>query len=389
MTEPPSGDQIEIAHGEQRAVVVELAGDLRSDQVADGARLDGYGVDAMSTSGRGQVLMPWPNRLEGGSYDFRGRRHQLPLDEPEAGNAIHGFVRWESWTVAERETNRVVMRHEVHPRPGYPFSLDLVIEYSLSQAGLRVQTTATNVGGEPCPFGSGAHPYLTIGTDRVDSVVLRVPARTVLHANAHGIPTGRGAVHGTEHDFQQARPIGATQLDHAFTDLERDADGIARVELRRPDAELGLALWVDGSYRWLMLFTGDPLPDVDRRSLAVEPMTCPPNAFRSTEDLIVLGARQFLRRYLGPEPAPQLKFTVFERPSGLPWPSSATTTAYRRRPVPGTPSRSPFCGSRSPSAGTRPSGLFRSAMSARRLRRSSSRRRSRRAGRGGRPPPAP
>ena len=34
-----------------------------------------------------------------------------------------------------------------------------------------------------------------------------------------------------------------------------------------------------------MLFTGDPLPDVNRRSLAVEPMTCPPNAFRSGEAL--------------------------------------------------------------------------------------------------------
>jgi aldose 1-epimerase len=37
-----------------------------------------------------------------------------------------------------------------------------------------------------------------------------------------------------------------------------------------------------------MLFTGDPLPDVDRRSLAAEPMTCPPNAFRTGEALIRL-----------------------------------------------------------------------------------------------------
>ncbi len=122
----PSGAQIEIAAGEQQAVVVEVGGGLRSYRVGDADLLDGYGPAEMSTSGRGQVLMPWPNRLEGGSYEFRGRRHQLPLDEPEAGNAIHGFVRWENWTVAEREANRVVVRHEVHPRPGYPFSLDLV-----------------------------------------------------------------------------------------------------------------------------------------------------------------------------------------------------------------------------------------------------------------------
>jgi aldose 1-epimerase len=284
----PSGLQTEIAADEQRAVVVEVGGGLRSYRIGDADLLDGYGPAEMSTSGRGQVLMPWPNRLEGGSYEFGGRRHQFPLDEPEAGNAIHGFVRWENWTAAEREANWVVMRHQVHPRPGYPFSLDVSIEYSLSQTGLRVQTTATNVGPEACPFGAGAHPYLTIGTETIDSVVLHSPGRTVLVANAHGIPTGRGAVRGTEHDFLQARPIGTTRLDHAFTDLERDADGVARVELRRPDGDLGLALWVDESYRWLMLFTGDPLPDVARRSLAVEPMTCPPNAFRSTEDLIVL-----------------------------------------------------------------------------------------------------
>ena len=284
----PSGEQVEIADGDQRAVVVEVGGGLRSYRAAGGDVLDGYGAAELSTSGRGQVLMPWPNRLEDGSYEFRGRRHQLPLDEPEARNAIHGFVRWENWVVAEREPSRVVMRHELHPRPGYPFSLELSIEYGLSPAGLRVQTTATNVGGEACPFGSGAHPYLTLGTETIDPVILRVPSRTVLLSDVRGLPTGRGAVRGTEHDFLQARPIGATQLDHAFTDLERDADGAARVELRHPDGRGGLVLWVDASYRWLMLFTGDPLPDVDRRSLAVEPMTCPPNAFRSTEDLIVL-----------------------------------------------------------------------------------------------------
>ena len=45
---------------------------------------------------------------------------------------------------------------------------------------------------------------------------------------------------------------------------------------------------MDESYRYLQLFTGDPLPDVSRRSIAVEPMTCPPNAFRTGEDLIRL-----------------------------------------------------------------------------------------------------
>jgi aldose 1-epimerase len=77
-------------------------------------------------------------------------------------------------------------------------------------------------------------------------------------------------------------------MDDAFTDLERGPDGRARVELRDPVSRAGVDLWVDESYGYLMLFTGDDLPDVSRRSLAVEPMTCPPNAFRTGEDLLRL-----------------------------------------------------------------------------------------------------
>jgi aldose 1-epimerase len=284
----PSGEQVEIALGEQRAVLVGVGGGLRSYAVAGNDLIDGYGIAEMSTSGRGQVLIPWPNRVQAGSYEFGGRSHQLALDEPSAGNAIHGLVRWAGWRVAEREANRVVVGHTLHPRPGYPFTLELSIEYTLSQGGLAVRTTATNVGTDPCPFGSGAHPYLTFGTGSVDSVLLQVPARTVLHSDERGIPTGSGTVDGTEYDFSRPRAIGATKLDTAFTDLERDQDGLARVELRHPDHDGGLALWVDDRYSYLMLYTGDDRPDVNRRSLAVEPMTCPPNAFRSGDDLIVL-----------------------------------------------------------------------------------------------------
>lgn len=297
---PPSGEQIEIALADQRAVVVEVGAGLRTYSAAGRDVLDGYGADEMSRSGRGQVLIPWPNRLEDGSYEFEGERHQLTLDEPGSRNAIHGLVRWAGWTVAERETHRVVMQHRLHPRPGYPFSLALAIEYRLSEEGLVVQTTATNVGSQACPFGSGAHPYLSAGTPTVDSAVLHVAAGTVLQANERGIPVGEIGVEGTDYDFRRPRPIGPTHLDHCFTDLERDDDGIARVTL--DPARGGLSLWVDEGYPYLMLFTGDPLPDVARRSLAVEPMTCPPNAFRTGKDLIHLAAGQSVSSQWGIHP---------------------------------------------------------------------------------------
>ena len=282
----PSGEQIEIAHGDQRAVVVEVGGGLRTYSAAGRELLDGYSADGQIVSGRGQVLIPWPNRLQDGAYEFDGRRHHLPLTEPEHQNAIHGLVRWAGWSVGEREQSRVVMEHVIHGQPGYPFSLAVSIEYALFDQGLSVTTTATNVGPDPCPYGCGAHPYLTLGTATVDAIVLTAPGRAVLRSDDRGIPTDKVTVEGTEYDSRQPRAIGATRLDHCFTDLERD-DGLAHVELRGPD-DSRLKLWMDETYGYLMLFTGDPLPDVNRRSLAVEPMTCPPNAFSTGEAVIRL-----------------------------------------------------------------------------------------------------
>jgi aldose 1-epimerase len=284
----PSGEQITILAKDQQAVVVAVGGGLRSYSVGGRELLDGYSADEMSSSGRGQVLIPWPNRLQDGSYEFNGRRHQLPLNEPEHCNAIHGLVRWSTWTATERQPHRVVMEHILYPQPGYPFLLRISIEYALSDSGLLVHTTATNLGAHTCPYGGGAHPYLTLGTATIDGLILQVPGRSVLRSDERGLPIRKEAVEGTGYDFRQPKQIGSIKLDHAFADLERDADGLARVELRDSDRETKVSLWVDQSYPYLMLFSGDPLPNVHRRSLAVEPMTCPPNAFRTGDALIRL-----------------------------------------------------------------------------------------------------
>ena len=165
---PGVGEPIEIAGDDQRATVDSLGGGLRLYSAHGRELLDGYAAGEPSPSGRGQILIPWPNRLEDGSYEFDGQRHQLPLNEPETRNAIHGLVRAADWTVGERKSHSVVMEHVLRPQPGYPFTLALSVEYALSTSGLHVRTTATNIGGEACPYGSGAHPYLTVGTATVD-----------------------------------------------------------------------------------------------------------------------------------------------------------------------------------------------------------------------------
>jgi aldose 1-epimerase len=278
----PSGEQVELAFGAQRTVVVAVGAGLRTYAVGTRPIVDGYGPDVLCPSGRGQLLVPWPNRIEDGRYDFGGRSHQLALNEPERRNAIHGLVRWSHWSVAERSADRVAFEHLLYPQPGYPFALEWRAEYSLSEAGLAVRFAATNVGSEVAPFGAGWHPYLAIESAVVDDVELRVPAATVLLANERGTPVGSGPVGNEGLDFRESRAIGSTELDHCFTDLEREGDGRARVVVG------ATTLWADESYPYLMIFTGDGLPDVERRSVAVEPMTCAPNAFRSGEGLVRL-----------------------------------------------------------------------------------------------------
>src|SRR5262249_36487856 len=160
----PSGEQIEIALGDQQAVVVEVGGGLRSYSAGGADLVDGYGADRIGSWGRGTFLTPCPNRLKTGGSKSARRRPQLPLTEPEHRNAIPGLVRWANWTTAEREPHRAMMEHVLHPQPGYPFSLRISIEYALTDNGLRVRTTARNLGTDACPYGSGAHPYLTLGT---------------------------------------------------------------------------------------------------------------------------------------------------------------------------------------------------------------------------------
>jgi aldose 1-epimerase len=288
----PSGEQFELTHGAQRAVVVEVGGGLRRYALGDWEVLDGYGADEQIANGRGQLLIPWPNRLRDGRYEWDGATQQLALSEPPQGNAIHGLVRWLPWRAVARETDRATLACRLHPQSGWPFTLDVEVTYTLGDDGLAVHTRATNVGAQACPFGAGAHPYLTVGTARVDEVVLRAPGSVRLLADERQIPTGeREPVDGTPYDFRDPRPIGELRLDDAFAQLERDADGRARVELAAPDdGGRRVALWMDDAYEWLMLFSGDALPDPERRrrSLGVEPMTCAPNAFQSGEGLRTL-----------------------------------------------------------------------------------------------------
>jgi aldose 1-epimerase len=290
----PSGEQVELGHGPWSAVVVEIGGGLRALEHDGAPLLDGYGAGEMASGGRGQPLLPWPNRIADGRYRFGGREIEAPVDERATGSAIHGLTRWSAWRVAAREPSRCAMELRLHPQPAYPFMLDLRLEYALDHAGLTVALQAVNRGDGELPVGAGFHPYLTLGTGAIDALSARVPAAAWLPADARGIPTGERRPVAGELDLRDGPALGDRVLDHCFTDLQRDGDGLARVRLAAPGGGAA-TLWMDEAYGYVMVFTGDTLDAARRRrGLAVEPMTCAPDAFNSGEGLRVLGPGETL-----------------------------------------------------------------------------------------------
>ncbi|WP_406363887.1 aldose 1-epimerase family protein [Streptomyces sp. NBC_01579] len=290
MHESRTGRQLTLRHGDRSAVVVELGAALRHYAVGDRLVLDGFARDDRITGGRGQILVPWPNRIQDGRYHWDGQDQQLPLTEPENGNAIHGLLRWTSWRIVEAQDDRAVLDVSLWPQPGYPFHLRVRAEYTLDDDGLGVAVVARNLGENAAPYGVGQHPYLTVGTGTVDDALLTVPARTRLRIGERGLPVAAEPVQGTPYDFRTPRTIGTQRLDTPFGDLDRDARGRAVVSLAHSSGAWGTDVWLGEGADHVQLYTGDTLLEGERRrSVAIEPMSCPPDAFRSGTGLVTLG----------------------------------------------------------------------------------------------------
>ncbi len=287
---PPSGRQYALGRGNSQVHITQVGATLRSYTVDGRDVVEGFGIGERATDGRGQVLAPWPNRLTDGRYRYGDHDCQAPLNEPSRHGAIHGLVRWLDWAPVVHDPASVTLSCAVRPQPGYEWQLDLEVTYALDDAGLTVTFQAVNADTQRAPLGVGFHPYLTFGSTSIDGLHLTIPATTYLDPSG---PAGRSVmapVAATPWDFTKPRRIGSTQLDTPFGGLVRGHDRRAVARLDDPDGGRSVQLWVDDAYRYLMVYTADQVgrPERRRRAVAVEPMTCPPDALRSGTDVIEL-----------------------------------------------------------------------------------------------------
>ncbi len=282
----PTGAQHEITSGPWRAVVAEVGAILRVLQRDGRDVVAGFAAEERVTKGRGQQLLPWPNRIRDGRYEFGGETHQLAITEPKRGTALHGLANWVPWTTLEHGADRVVQRVVVHPQLGWPGTVTATLTHRLDDEGLSVDVHVQNTGTVDVPFGYAAHPYLTVGEDVVDEVSVRLPADTYLEVDERLLPVRTAPVDGRPEDLRDGSPLGDRVLDTAFTDLHRDDDGRWRIVLSHGEREA--VLWAGPEFGWAQLFTGETLRDI---ALAVEPMTCGPDAFNegpTAQDRLVL-----------------------------------------------------------------------------------------------------
>jgi aldose 1-epimerase len=277
--------------------VTATGGGLRELSLDSRPILAGFAEDELAPSGAGQVLAPWPNRLEDGSYTFGGTHATVALNEPARQNAIHGFVRWLDWQPVSQREDGVALRCHIAPQPAYPWPVELELDYLLRSGELTVTVRASNRGAVPAPFGVGFHPYFAAGRGGVDAARLFVPATAHLRADERGLPVGREEIElgalapRAPGDTSGAGvPLAGVVLDDCFTDLRRGPDGAWRIGFA-PDGDpaASIEIFADEHFGFVMCFTADTLETSRRRrAVAIEPMTCAPNALRTGDGLITL-----------------------------------------------------------------------------------------------------
>jgi aldose 1-epimerase len=283
---PATGEQFEIVSGATRAVVTEVGAGLRSLVVGARPLVETFGEQDRPPKGAGTVLVPWPNRVAAGRWTWNGARQQLALTEPDAGNAIHGLLRFTLYRVGERAADAITLHATVAPQPGWPVPLETSVRYAVSESGLRVTHTVTNVGTAAVPVGIGAHPYVRAGASATDDCTITISAATLLPLDG-GIPTGpaRPLDEAPEVDLR-GKPMAGLVVDHAFGGSAPAAgDDLVRHRLDGPDGHV--EVWAEPVFGYVQVFTPPEFPGRGR-AVAIEPMTCPPDALNSGDGLIDL-----------------------------------------------------------------------------------------------------
>ncbi|QPZ37411.1 aldose 1-epimerase family protein [Paramicrobacterium chengjingii] len=279
----PTGTSFTVTRGSSSLIVTEVGATLR-DLVLDGVRVaETFAEDGAPTSSQGAVLVPWPNRVRDGQWVLEGADgqrtvQQLDLTEPARHNASHGLLRTQAYTLSESDPSSITLSADIHPQRGYPFSLATSVRYALGDAGLTVTHTIANHGTTAAPVGVGTHGYYRIGDIDSDQLTLTSSGESLIEVDERMNPVRTVPVPAHK-DLRQGRRVAELSLDDAYTRLHDSNDRVEH-ELAADDGRT-VSVWAEAAFAWVQFYTSDRVRADGTRSIAIEPMTMPADAFNS------------------------------------------------------------------------------------------------------------
>ncbi|MCH9274766.1 aldose 1-epimerase family protein [Bifidobacterium amazonense] len=293
---PRTGQQYSIHYGDWSAVITELGATMRKVTYKGRNVIVPLGPDDPITCCHGQLLIPFPNRIEAGTYTFEGKTYTLPIDEHDRNTAIHGYGYRSYWKLEELTESSVTQSWRVPNMLGYPFDLIVTAKHELREDGLHITVSAYNNGDANAPWALAIHPWLDNGFngygDEIDGhnaqCRLTVPADTHVTVDENLIPTGTEPVDGTKYDLRDNPLLTGQPFDDAWTDVHHDADGTVTATFTRPDG-LEIKVGGDETITSFQVCTGTGFPAWQHPAgTAVEPQTAYANAFNTGNELIVI-----------------------------------------------------------------------------------------------------
>lgn len=230
---------------------------------------------------RSAKLFPFSNRLENGRYSYQSNNYTLPSNFPWSEHAVHGLLYNQPFDIinshATEQSASITLRYSTHHlHSGYPFAFQIDITYRIDlQCVLSCTTKITNLDNRPLPFGDACHPYFSLGC-KLEKTTLTMPSCQKLQ-QIDGLPNGHSHLFT---DFAQPCSLAERPLDDCF---EFETIYPIQLSFERMDKVAKLTFTQDASYRFIQLYTPS-----SESSLAIEPMTCPANAFNNQIGLLFL-----------------------------------------------------------------------------------------------------
>ncbi len=247
--------------------------------VIDGYRTEEEVINDHRTAFKGSKLSPFPNRILNGTYDFNGKTYQLPINEVGANNNLHALLHNEPFkiigeTASEHEAILKLEYDYKGNDQGYPFGYSLKLTYQFEKDEISINTEIVNTSNTVIPIGDGWHPYFRF--ENLDNVQMKMGQAIRKSSNSGNKLNG-------SHGFEQLRAIGQDSLDDCFEVNGADSFSIQLIDEQQ---DLELEIWQESEsqkYKYFQIYTPPT-----RKSIAIEPVTCVPNAFNTGEGLIIL-----------------------------------------------------------------------------------------------------